>query len=69
MDPIDSVLEDLGRMRGKAYTEMVRLPAPDPFKKVLQEVDTILSKTETEIRHSRARLSIHRIAERFAKGG
>lgn len=52
MDPIDRVLEDLGRMRGKAFTEMVRLPAPDPFKKILREVDTILSRTETEILQS-----------------
>jgi len=49
-DPIEAVLEDLGRLRGRLHTEMVRLPAPDPFKQILSEVDQIFSQTEDSIR-------------------
>ncbi len=50
LDPVQRVLLDLSKMRGSAYTEMLRLPAPDPFKEILKEVDNILSQTETKIR-------------------
>ena len=49
-DPLQRVLLDLSKMRGKAYNDMLRLPAPDPFKEILTEVDRILSQTEDMIR-------------------
>ncbi|MBA7681690.1 hypothetical protein ES703_90030 [subsurface metagenome] len=50
LDPIQRVLLDLSKMRGDAFNEMLRLPAPDPFKEVLREVDQILSQTEDHIK-------------------
>ena len=50
MNPIEQVLRDLGMVRGEAYTAMLRLPAPDPLKTVLQQVDGLLGKLETDIR-------------------
>ena len=51
-DPVKRVLEDLGKMRGQAFNEMIRLPAPTPIKDILQEIDQILGRTETEIRYA-----------------
>lgn len=49
-DPVQAVLEDLGRLRARLHTEMVRFPVPDPFRQVLSEVDQIFSQTEDSIR-------------------
>ena len=49
-DPLQRVLLDLSQMRGRAYNDMLRLPAPDPFKEILKEVDRILGQTEVKIR-------------------
>lgn len=49
-DPIQRLLLDLGKMRGAAFDEMQRLPAPDPFKEILREVDQIFSQTEDHIK-------------------
>ena len=53
-DPIDKLLEDLGRARGKVRTDLARLPASDPLMALLNEVDTILSRTETDLRNVNA---------------
>ena len=47
---VDQALRTLGEIRGKVYTEMIRLPAPDPLKDVLREVESMASKLEEEIR-------------------
>lgn len=52
-DPIDNLLEDLGRARGRVKTDLVRLPAVDPLIYLLDEVDSILSRVETDIREAK----------------
>ncbi len=52
-NPIDTVLSDLGKMRGRAYNDLLRLPAPSPFKGALEEVDQLLSRLETDIERIR----------------
>ena len=53
-DPIETVLSDLGKMRGRAYNDLLRLPAPSPFKGALQNIDGLLSQVETDIRRVQA---------------
>ena len=50
-DPIDKLLGDLGRARGKLKTDLAHLPASDPLIALLNEVDTIISRTETDLRN------------------
>ena len=47
--PVGRIINDLGKLRGSAYSDLMKLPATDPMKKVLTEIDQILSRTETEI--------------------
>lgn len=63
MDPIEKVLLDLGKMRGSAYTDLLRLPAPSPFKRGLEDVDKLLGRLEDNIR------SIHGRALKTVLGG
>ncbi|KKM77545.1 hypothetical protein LCGC14_1368910 [marine sediment metagenome] len=49
-DPIETVLQDLGKMRGAAYNDLLRLPAPLPLRNALQVIDGMLGSLETEIR-------------------
>ncbi len=49
-DPIETVLQDLGKMRERAYNGLLRLPAPSPFKGALQNIDGLLSRLEVDIR-------------------
>jgi len=53
-DPIETVLQDLGKMRGAAFLELLRLPAPLPLRKALEEVDGLLSRLETDVRRIKA---------------
>ncbi len=53
-DPIETMLQDLGKMRGAAYNELLRLPAPSPLKGALEEVDGLLSRLETDIQRVQA---------------
>ena len=48
-DPIGKVFRDLGKMRGEAYNTFLRLPATDPLRPILKQVDKILGETETNI--------------------
>ena len=48
-DPILQLLIDLGKLRGDINAQLLRLPAPDPLKQVLQQADSALSKTESRI--------------------
>ena len=57
-DPIEQVLSDLGKMRGAATTNFLRLPAPSPFKDALQEVDGLLGRLETDIERVRAAIPL-----------
>ena len=57
-DPIETVLSDLGKMRGRAYNDLLRLPAPSPFKGALQEVDGLLSRLESDIERVRAAIPL-----------
>lgn len=54
VDPIEQVLRDLSQMRGRAHNDLLRLPAPSPFKRGLQEVDRILGGVEDDIRRVHA---------------
>ncbi len=47
--PIGRILRELGNLRGAAYTDLLRLPATDPMKKVLTDIDQIFSRTEEDI--------------------
>lgn len=49
-DPIQKVLEDLGKFRGQVNTQLMRLPVPDPARDTLQRVDRGLSELERNIR-------------------
>lgn len=53
-DPIEQVLEDLGRLRERMHTEATRLPAPDPFRLGLLVIDTFFSRIEQDIRSTHA---------------
>lgn len=53
-DPIEQVLEDLSRLRGRIHTEATRLPAPDPFRWGLLAIDTFFSLAEQDIRSTHA---------------
>ena len=48
-DPIDNFLTDLGRLRAKVHTELLKLPAPTPARKALETFDRDLSRAEAEI--------------------
>lgn len=63
LDPIEKVLADLGQMRGRAYTDLLRLPAPSPFIRGLQDVDKLLERLEDDI------MSIHGTAVTAVLGG
>ncbi|MBA7650664.1 hypothetical protein ES703_58474 [subsurface metagenome] len=47
--PIGRILIDLRKLRGAAYNDLIKLPATDPMKKVLTDIDQIFSRTEKEI--------------------
>ena len=48
-DPIGKVFRDLGKVRGEAYNAFLMLPATDPLRPILEQVDKILSEAETNI--------------------
>jgi len=48
-NPIEKVLRDLAQMRGALTTDLLRLPAPSPFKRGLGDVDKLLSRLEDDI--------------------
>lgn len=54
LDPIEKVLADLGKMRGSAANDLLRLPLPSPFKRALEDVDRILEGVEDDINRVRA---------------
>ncbi|KKL10130.1 hypothetical protein LCGC14_2558930 [marine sediment metagenome] len=47
--PIGRILRELGNLRAAAYNDLIKLPATDPMKKVLTDIDQIFSRTEEEI--------------------
>jgi len=47
--PIGKILTDLGKVRASAYNDLMKLPAADPMKKVLTDIDKLLGRTEEEI--------------------
>jgi hypothetical protein len=49
-NPLQQMLEDIGKFRGQINTQLLRTPAPDPARKTLQSVDHRMSKLESEIR-------------------
>ncbi|KKK55863.1 hypothetical protein LCGC14_0833110 [marine sediment metagenome] len=49
-DPIETVLQDLEKMRGAARNELLGLPAPHPLKDALLNIDRLLSQVEVDIR-------------------
>lgn len=49
-DPMVQILKDLGKLRGKVYTELSRLPAPDPLEQTLRELDGLLGRAEEGVR-------------------
>lgn len=49
LNPIEKVLRDLAQMRGTLTTDLLRLPAPDPFKSGLGDVDKLLERLEDDI--------------------
>ena len=48
-DTIDKLLKDLGRARGRVRTDLARLPASDPLMALLNEAETIINRTETDL--------------------
>jgi len=56
-DPIGRVFRDLGMVRGEAHTAFLRLPATDPLRPLLQQVDKILGETETNITKATQKLT------------
>jgi len=56
-DPIGRVFRDLGMLRGEAYTAFLRLPATDPLRPILEQVDKILGETETNITQATQKLT------------
>ncbi len=50
LDPVEKVLLDLGVARAAAHTELLRLPAPSPFKRALEDVDKLLGRLEDDVR-------------------
>ena len=48
-DPIGRVVRDLSMVRGEARTAFLRLPATDPLRLVLDQVDKILGNAESNI--------------------
>lgn len=54
LDPLEKVLRDLGKMRGSAANDLLRLPVPSPFKRALEDVDRILGGVEDDINRARA---------------
>lgn len=52
-DPKDTfrkLLVDVGQFRGDITTELLRLPAPDPARKTLEDLDNRMAKAEREFR-------------------
>jgi len=49
LSPLGRVLVELGKLRGSAYNDLLKLPATDPMKEVLARVDRILGRTEDAI--------------------
>ena len=47
--PVGRILVDLGKLRAAAYNDLMKLPATDPMRKVLTDIDQIFSRTEEEI--------------------
>jgi len=74
LDPVQRVLLDLGKMRAAAFNEALKLPAPDPFKEILLEVDQILSQTEDRVKGAKVtillplKLAEPGIPEKWARG-
>lgn len=48
-DPVEQVLLQFGGLRGSMTEQIIRLPAPDPFRKALLEMDQTLSRIEDEL--------------------
>jgi len=47
--PIGRIIVDLGKLRATAYNDLLKLPATDPMKKILTDIDKLLGRTEEEI--------------------
>ena len=56
-DPVGRVIRDIGMVRGEARTAFLRLPATDPLRSVLDQVDKILAGAETNITKSTQRMT------------
>lgn len=67
-DPIQQLLTDLGKLRGQVNTQLLQLPAPDPMKDALRQADSILSKTESDIRGAAHRIGIPEIPWKLTPG-
>ncbi len=48
-DPIEELLKDLRRARGRIRADLSRLPVAAPVLALLDEVETILGRTETDL--------------------
>ena len=47
--PLDQIFTDLGKLRAKVHTQLLRLPAPDPARKALENFDRELGRAEAEM--------------------
>lgn len=56
-DPVEAILLQFGGLRGELRTQILRLPAPDPFRKALTEMDRALSKVETDLVNTARKVS------------
>lgn len=48
-DPVEQVLLQFGGLRATIQNQLNTLPAPDPFRKALGEIDRQLSKVEGDL--------------------
>lgn len=48
-DPIETLLQDLGQARRRVKSDLSQLPASDPLISILDGVDNILIRAETDV--------------------
>lgn len=61
-------MRGLRKLRGQIHSELSQLPAPEPLKRTLDEVDSMLGKVEKEVRSiSASPLLDFNEAQRFLK--
>jgi len=46
---VERALENLRRLREQIHSELRQLPAPEPLKQTLDEVDSMIGKVEKEV--------------------